>query len=62
MCRRTNCRDGGKPDWAGCGAHVEAVLSTVPRKDQCRCREDGTRRSGGLLAALFGGGTKPSAR
>ncbi len=60
MCRRTTCRDCGKPDWAGCGAHIESVLSTVPPRDRCRCREDGTRRAGGFFASLFGGGRPPS--
>jgi len=60
MCQRTNCRDCGKPDWAGCGAHVESVLRSVPRAKRCSCREDGTRQKGGFFRALFGGGGKPS--
>ena len=41
MCRRVTCKQCGKPNWAGCGAHVEAVLSDVPKADRCRCRETG---------------------
>jgi hypothetical protein len=61
MCRRVTCKTCGKPDWAGCGAHVDAVLGDVPKKDRCRCAEDraaaraaggGERR--GLLQRLFG--------
>lgn len=39
MCRRTTCKQCGKPDWVGCGAHVEMVLGDVPRSERCRCRE-----------------------
>jgi hypothetical protein len=39
MCRRVTCRDCGKPTFAGCGNHVEAVLGDVPPKDRCRCAE-----------------------
>jgi hypothetical protein len=39
MCRRVTCRECGKPTFAGCGAHVEAVLADVPPKDRCRCAE-----------------------
>lgn len=56
MCRRTTCSTCGKPDWAGCGAHIDAVLGDVPREQRCRCREDGKRVQGGFLRALFGGG------
>ena len=45
MCRRTTCKQCGKPDWAGCGAHVEAVLGDVPRSERCRCREAGTQKA-----------------
>lgn len=61
MCRRTTCRTCGKPDWAGCGAHIDAVLGDVPQTKRCRCREDGKRQTGGFLASLFGGG-KPKGR
>ena len=33
------CKTCGKPNWAGCGAHVETVLGDVPKADRCRCRE-----------------------
>jgi hypothetical protein len=55
MCRRVTCTDCEKPDWQGCGAHVEAVLGDVPAAERCKCREDGTRKARpGLLGALFG--------
>ncbi|HVV82086.1 MAG TPA: hypothetical protein VHE35_03360 [Kofleriaceae bacterium] len=28
-----------RPTFAGCGAHVEAVLGDVPPEQRCRCRE-----------------------
>jgi len=42
MCRRVTCKQCGKPSWSGCGAHVESVLSDVPRGERCRCRETGS--------------------
>lgn len=38
MCRRVSCAACGKPTYAGCGAHVEQVLATVPPAERCRCR------------------------
>lgn len=59
MCSRTTCSTCGKPEWSGCGAHVEQVLRGVPTDRRCRCREDGTRpppRSlTDLLTSLFRG-------
>lgn len=37
MCRKVTCNTCQKPGWAGCGAHVEAVLGNVPEKDRCAC-------------------------
>lgn len=39
MCRRIECAQCKKPSYAGCGMHVEQVLSDVPRAERCRCRE-----------------------
>lgn len=39
MCQRVTCGDCGRPDWRGCGAHVEQVLGDVPVEDRCKCRE-----------------------
>jgi hypothetical protein len=39
MCRRVTCPSCGKPDWAGCGAHIESVLGDVPKDARCKCRE-----------------------
>ena len=44
MCRRVECRKCGKPTWAGCGAHVEQVLSTVPAADRCQGHGGETKR------------------
>jgi hypothetical protein len=33
MCRRVDCKQCGKPTYAGCGAHVEQVLAAwQPKK------------------------------
>ncbi len=57
MCMRTTCKDCGKPDWSGCGAHIESVLGDVPAAQRCRCREDGTRPAppsvGQWLSGIF---------
>jgi hypothetical protein len=66
MCTRVTCSSCGKPTFAGCGAHVEAVLGSVPRDKRCKCREtsagaDGAGGVGGrddpmaALRRLFGG-------
>lgn len=59
MCRRINCSNCGKPDWRGCGAHIEQVLSDVPPQERCQCRENGDLPEGpgfwGSLKALFSG-------
>ena len=39
MCQRITCSTCGKPTYAGCGRHIEAVLGDVPVADRCRCRE-----------------------
>jgi hypothetical protein len=42
MCRRVQCDKCKKPTYAGCGAHVEAVLRDVPKAERCGCRETDT--------------------
>jgi hypothetical protein len=61
MCRRVDCKQCGKPTYAGCGAHVEQVLANVPPENRCRCREvnakapatQGTRERRSWLGELF---------
>jgi hypothetical protein len=38
MCERVTCTSCGKPTFAGCGRHIDAVLSDVPPASRCRCR------------------------
>ncbi len=40
MCRRINCKDCGRPSYAGCGMHIESVLGDVPPADRCHCRDE----------------------
>lgn len=56
MCRRVTCSTCGKPDWAGCGAHIEQVLGNVPQADRCHCRSDGAGKKAapGLLETVSG--------
>jgi len=39
------CKQCGKPDWAGCGAHVEQVLGDVPAAQRCQCRTNPPQRA-----------------
>lgn len=39
MCRRIECKECQKPTYAGCGAHIEQVLSDVPQAQRCHCKE-----------------------
>ncbi|GAA2744064.1 hypothetical protein [Kitasatospora cinereorecta] len=55
MCRRTTCRTCGKAGYAGCGMHVDQVLSGVPRADRCTCAGSAPKGGGGgFLARLLG--------
>ncbi|WP_198035321.1 hypothetical protein [Streptacidiphilus rugosus] len=37
MCRRVSCSRCGKYTYAGCGNHVDQVLSGVPAAQRCSC-------------------------
>jgi hypothetical protein len=39
MCSQVTCPQCKKPDWRGCGAHVEQLLGHIAKKDRCACRE-----------------------
>lgn len=52
MCRPTTCRTCGKTTWAGCGMHVDQVMSRVPRENRCPGHAGAERR--GLLRRLLG--------
>jgi len=36
MCRRVTCSTCGKPTFAGCGLHIDAVLGDVPPAQRCQ--------------------------
>ena len=40
MCRPVGCSKCGKTTWAGCGAHVDQVMSRVRPEDRCTCGQD----------------------
>lgn len=56
MCQRVTCSSCGKPTYAGCGRHIEAVLGDVPEAERCQCRAKRARQEEpgkkGLLDAL----------
>lgn len=55
MCSPIRCANCGKTTWAGCGQHVDQVMSRVAERERCTCRDRersaGSRRS--LLALMF---------
>ncbi|MEV4558450.1 hypothetical protein AB0K51_15880 [Kitasatospora sp. NPDC049285] len=59
MCRRVTCKSCGKATYAGCGMHVDQVLSGVPKAQRCSCAADTAATgsgsgSGSWLSRLFG--------
>lgn len=39
MCQRTTCNECKKPDWSGCGQHIEQALAGVPVDLRCKCEK-----------------------
>ena len=52
MCRPATCKTCGKTTWAGCGMHVDQVMSGVPKAQ--RCPGHATAPKEGFLAKRFG--------
>jgi len=52
MCRAVTCNKCGKTTWAGCGQHVDQVMSGVRSADRCQGHEEEPKT--GFLARLFG--------
>ncbi len=52
MCRQVKCRICGKTTWAGCGEHVDQVLSGVPAGERCPGHPESARPAG-VLRRLF---------
>lgn len=38
MCRPATCPTCQKTTWAGCGQHVDAVMTHVPTARRCTCK------------------------
>ena len=59
MCQAVKCSKCEKPNWVGCGAHVEQILGHVPKSERCACRESARTGSpagfADSLRRLFGG-------
>jgi hypothetical protein len=43
MCRPIECPACHKTTWAGCGAHVDQVMSAVPPDARCACSAEQRR-------------------
>lgn len=56
MCQRVTCESCGKPTYAGCGRHVEAVLGDVPSEARCRCREAKAKPRASVMAVVESAG------
>ncbi|WP_162872963.1 hypothetical protein [Austwickia chelonae] len=52
MCRAVTCSRCQKTTWAGCGKHVDQVMSGVPTDRRCICPRDAG--SGGFLSKILG--------
>ena len=37
MCYPVTCNRCGKTTWDGCGEHVDEVMGSVPKPQQCVC-------------------------
>ncbi|HEY8317347.1 MAG TPA: hypothetical protein VIG76_00795 [Amnibacterium sp.] len=60
MCRAVTCKQCGKTTWAGCGQHVDQVMSRVSPADRCAGHLGAGSgapegRKTGPFARLFGG-------
>lgn len=54
MCRPATCKTCGKTTWAGCGMHVDQVMSGVPKADRCPGHEaDAPAVKEGFFAKMF---------
>ena len=54
MCRAVKCRTCGKTTWAGCGKHVEQVMSGVPASQRCSGHPREPRDRGSVFGRIFG--------
>ncbi|MFK5635916.1 MULTISPECIES: hypothetical protein [unclassified Ornithinimicrobium] len=57
MCRPVNCNICTKTTWAGCGQHVDQVMSGVPRSNRCQGHSDAEKAaasSGSIFGRIFG--------
>ncbi|WP_091941400.1 hypothetical protein [Trujillonella endophytica] len=53
MCRAVACSTCGRTTWAGCGQHVDQVMSRVPDGQRCPGHPR-PERSGSRLSKLLG--------
>lgn len=54
MCRAVTCKECGKTTWAGCGQHVDQVMTNVTPANRCPGHEREAKP--GFLSRLFGRG------
>lgn len=47
MCYPATCQRCGKTTWDGCGMHVDDVMSTVSKDQQCDCDSNPSAAAGG---------------
>lgn len=56
MCRAVSCPKCGKTTWAGCGKHVDQVLSGVPTNRRCTCNPTSTAAAAAASSLATSGG------
>ncbi len=53
MCYEVTCPICGKKTWAGCGLHVDQVMSKIPKDQRCP-GHTGAQQPKDLFSRLFG--------
>ncbi len=56
MCRPATCKNCGKTTWAGCGKHVDQVMTKVKPAQRCPGHPKDPNTGGSFLSRLFGRG------
>lgn len=54
MCYEVTCPVCGKKTWAGCGLHVDQVMSRIPKDQRCPGHGNDAKQQKNLFSRLFG--------
>ena len=53
MCYELTCPLFGQKTWAGCGLHIDQVMSRIPKDQRCPGHTGGTKQQKNLFSRLF---------